>query len=407
MPPRSRCTGARAAVWRWLQANTFAPPWLPARWRHLATGYVLVVLLQVTAAIFTRLLIGFFSAYSFPGLVELLIVALMALSFGSGPALFATLLGVALEELVVLPVRIGEGQFDLGDLLEIALFLAVGVSISVVASATEASRQRALKERAEAQARELAAIRQAQEHMDEFLAIASHDLRTPVTATAGFIEIAARWCERLAVMAQGEKPDLVRLVERVRGSVRDARQSVERLSRLVTLLFDISQARAGKLELNRTLCDLAALARDQVDVVRVSAPERAIRLRVSANDPVWVVADADRVGQVITNYLSNALKYSPDDQAVDVRVAVAGGWACVAVEDRGPGLPPDELGRIWQPFHRVAGVAAQSGASSGLGMGLHISKTIVEAHGGRVGVESAVGCGSTFWFALPVAEQTT
>jgi len=153
------------------------------------------------------------------------------------------------------------------------------------------------------------------------------------------------------------------------------------------------------------LCDLAALARGQVEALRMTDPDRTIRLLAPADEPVWVVADADRVGQVIMNYLTNALKYSPGDQAVDVRLTVVGAWARVAVEDRGPGLPPAELGRIWQRFYRVEGVPVRGWTNSGLGVGLHVCKTIIELHGGRVGVESAVGRGSTFWFALPVAER--
>ena len=90
-------------------------------------------------------------------------------------------------------------------------------------------------------------------------------------------------------------------------------------------------------------------------------------------------------------------------------MALGGGWARVAVRDRGPGLPEAEQERVWEPFHRAQGIAAQGGKQSGvhggsLGLGLHICKAIVEAHGGRVGVESAVGEGSTFWFTLPLAQ---
>src|SRR5258707_8755826 len=91
--PQSNGTRAWTLIWQWLRANTFVPHWLPARWRHPATGYLLVLLLQVLAAIITRLLTGYFSSYSFPGVVELLILALIALSFGAGPGLFAPLLG--------------------------------------------------------------------------------------------------------------------------------------------------------------------------------------------------------------------------------------------------------------------------------------------------------------------------
>lgn len=403
--PESNHPRARPGAWQWLQANTFVPHWVPARWRHPATGYILVILLQVAAAIITRVLMGFFASYSFPGILELLVVALLALSWGAGPALFATLLGVALEEIVVLPVSNGKIPFNIGDLLEIVLFLIAGISISLVASAMTRSRRRAIQERTAAQARELSAMQQAQERMDEFLAIASHDLRTPVTATFGFIEIAARRCEQLATAARNEQSDLIRQINTVQGCVRDARQSVERLVRLVNLLFDTSLVRSGKLEIHRTACDLAALVRDQVETVRMSAPTRVIRLHIQAKEPVWVMADADRVGEVVTNYLTNALKYSPANEAVDTLVTVADTWARVSVQDRGPGLPPSELERIWQPFQRGAEHSAHGAAGSGLGMGLHISRTIIEQHMGQVGVESVEGRGATFWFVLPLAEH--
>jgi signal transduction histidine kinase len=141
-----------------------------------------------------------------------------------------------------------------------------------------------------------------------------------------------------------------------------------------------------------------------VEALRLANPQRTIDLHVLAAGPVPVVADVDRIGQVVTNYLTNALKYSPEDQPVAVRVAVMGAVARVAVTDHGPGLPPREHERIWQKFYRAEGVRVQSGSGSGLGLGLHICKTIVEAHGGLVGVESAVGKGSTFSFTLPLAE---
>jgi signal transduction histidine kinase len=184
-----------------------------------------------------------------------------------------------------------------------------------------------------------------------------------------------------------------------------ADQSIERLARLTIRLFDVARARAGTLEVRPTPCDLAAVVRQQVEMLQLATPARSLRL-ASAEGPVPVVADADRVGEVLANYVSNALKYSTDDQPVEVRLEVSGGRAVVAVRDNGPGLKPEEQGLVWEAFHRAPGVTVQSEAvgAGSLGLGLHVCKRIIEAHpGGQVGVVSTVGKGARFWFALPVA----
>ncbi len=249
------------------------------------------------------------------------------------------------------------------------------------------------------------------------LATAAHDTRTPLTATLGYVELAQRQFQRLAAAVRSERPDLARQVEAVRGRLDEVGHGAERLSRLVEVLFDTAAIRSGRLELHRAPCDLAALVGEQVAEQRMAAPYRTIRLHTPEAGrfiPVIpVAADADRIGQVVANYLTNALKYAPPEHPVEVSVevpmALGGGWARVAVRDRGPGLPEAEQERVWEPFHRAQGITAQGGKQSGvhggsLGLGLHICKAIVEAHGGRVGVESAVGEGSTFWFTLPLAQ---
>jgi signal transduction histidine kinase len=105
----------------------------------------------------------------------------------------------------------------------------------------------------------------------------------------------------------------------------------------------------------------------------------------------------------VTNYLTNALKYSPEDRPVEVRVAVRRGRARVSVRDHGPGLPAEEQAHIWERYHRAQDIRANTGSGAGLGLGLYISRTIVERHQGEYGVRSAPGQGSTFWFALPLA----
>ncbi|HEV2459855.1 MAG TPA: HAMP domain-containing sensor histidine kinase, partial [Ktedonobacterales bacterium] len=293
------------------------------------------------------------------------------------------------------------------------------------------------REREAARANELA-LREVNHHMEEFLATAAHDLRNPLMAADGYVQLALMRLEKLqtervehaeqaasvppAARAQigAEAPAGARRsrqadpMQALGESLRAAADGIQRLSRMVTRLFDVARARSGTLELQLVPCDLAALVREQVAAQRVATPDRTIQLQVSgAHDiadrhegsTVPVLADADRLDQVLANYLSNALKYSAADRPVEMRLEVVDGAARVSVRDQGPGLSPEEQPRIWEPFHRAPGVAVRSGSAgmaASLGLGLHICKTIVEGHGGQVGVESAVGQGATFWFTIPV-----
>jgi signal transduction histidine kinase len=263
------------------------------------------------------------------------------------------------------------------------------------------------REREEARAHELA-LEDIARHMDEFLATASHDLRTPLTVVKSRLQIALRRLMRLRD-STATTPDALPDgdLEALHECVRAANQSADRLTHLVALLFDVSRARSGTLELQLAPCDLTNLVHEQVAAQRMVAPDRTIELVVPDPPVVWVQADADRLSQVLSNYLTNALKYSTKDQPVAVRLEVVEHQAVVSVADHGPGIPLEEQSHIWELFHRVPGIELQyeSGESSGsLGLGLHICKQVVELHpGGSVGVDSVVGAGSTFWFRLPLA----
>ncbi len=132
-----------------------------------------------------------------------------------------------------------------------------------------------------------------------------------------------------------------------------------------------------------------------------AARTRQIELVLPPDELVPVLADAGRVGQALTNYLINALKYAPLDQVISVRLEVEASIARVLVCDQGPGLTPEQQQRVWERFYQVAAPGLQ-GPDGGLGLGLAIARTIIEQHQGQVGVESTPGRGSTFWFTLPM-----
>jgi PAS domain S-box-containing protein len=266
-------------------------------------------------------------------------------------------------------------------------------------------RERLLREREEARANELA-LRAANQRLDEFLGIASHELKTPITALKANTQLAVRrlrprttGASPSAPLSEREQADvmerLLLLLTRVEGSI-------DKLVRLVDDLLDVSRIQVGKLEFRLDACDLVGLVHEFVEEQRELHPQRRIHLRAPAG-PVQVTADADRIGQVVTNFLTNALKYSKGDRPVEVRVDVAYNLARASVRDAGPGLAPDQREQVWERFYRAPGVGVQSGSDVGLGLGLYICRTIIERHGGQVGVDSQEGVGSTFWFSLPLS----
>ena len=263
-------------------------------------------------------------------------------------------------------------------------------------------RERLLYERAKAQANELV-LREANRRMDEFLGMAGHELRTPLTAISGNIQLALRQVKKSIAEDGTNADDLVSKLELIQTLLDRAERQVRLQNRLVGDLLDISRIQANKIALNVEPCDLVAIVGEAVQDQSLVAPARSIRLQVPAEATAPVVADADRIGQVVTNYLTNALKYSPADRPIEVFLAIEGPMARVSVQDEGPGLSQTEQRAIWERFYQVERIKAQRGSGTGLGLGLHICQTIIEQHQGQVGVLSSPGEGSTFWFSLPLA----
>jgi signal transduction histidine kinase len=262
-------------------------------------------------------------------------------------------------------------------------------------------RDQAIRERAEATTRELS-TREAAQRMELFIALAGHEFRTPLTVLKGQLYLAER---KLGVnIPPGEQTSTL---ASLRESLDAAQRAAGRLGSLVDDLLEVTHARTGRLVVHPEWCDLVTLVRDQVADHRQLYPLRRLRLHVEGPRHIYIQADPVRIAQVLTNYLNNACKYSPDSRPIRVDVRVSEGTAHIAVRDQGPGLSPDVQARIWERFYQAPDIQPQSGSDVGLGLGLYISRLIVEQHGGEVGVESEVGKGSTFWCTVPLRMEAS
>ena len=256
------------------------------------------------------------------------------------------------------------------------------------------------RERDAARARERA-LRLANERMETFLNMVAHELKTPLTSLIGNVHLMARRLDALLRVVDNRE-DHTEAAGVLRELIDWCDQSLERMSRLVEDVLDETRLRQGRLALRLEAYDLVRVVGQAVAEQMRLNPERTIRW-VAAVSLVPVFADASRIEQVVANYVSNALKFSRADQAVEVRMQTLDGQARVSVHDDGIGIPLADQLHIWERFYQAAGVQVQSGSQVGFGIGLYISKAIVEGHHGRVGVESAPDQGTTFWFTLPLA----
>ncbi len=265
-------------------------------------------------------------------------------------------------------------------------------------------RERLLRERSEAQANEIA-LSEANQRMNEFLGIASHELKTPITTIKGSTQLLERRLKKMMDLETVTGEERIRLRDEAQDLLRRTNTQVNRLTRLINDLLDASRIQAHKIEPHMERTNIVTLLQDVVEEQMRVATGRTITLSLPSERDVFVLADIDRIEQVLTNYISNALKYSAADKSVEVSLRVQGHDAYVAVRDEGPGLPAQEQERVFERFYRVKGLEVQSGSGVGLGLGLYICKTIIELHNGQMGVESEEGKGSTFWFTLPLANN--
>lgn len=229
------------------------------------------------------------------------------------------------------------------------------------------------------------------EEKNRFLGIAAHDLRSPlgvILAYSEFLESEA------AEVLDAEQRSFVTAI----------RATSQFMLRLLDNLLDVAQIEAGQLDLDLQPVDLVALIDHNVGLNRVLAARKRIELHFEPAVPTLRLrADAAKLEQVLNNLIGNAVKFSPPGAAVTVDLGVAGAVACVAVNDQGPGIPAEDLPKLFKPFSRTR-VRPTAGEKS-TGLGLAIVRRIVAGHGGEVRVESEVGRGSRFIVELPMADM--
>ena len=236
---------------------------------------------------------------------------------------------------------------------------------------------------------DVTARREADRMKDQFFALVSHELRTPLAAIIGYLEL-----------LDEEEHD--NLSEDGREFVSVMQRNSQRLMRLIGDLLFAAQVEAGTLTLVTGQIDLADVARAAYDTARVRAAERGQVVELSlepADRPIPYVGDRDRLGQVLDNLLTNAIKFTPDGGRIEIRVVEGDGDVCLEVADTGRGIPEAEQARLFERFARAR--SADEDAVQGVGLGLAITKAIVEAHGGEIQLRSTVGEGTTFIVELP------
>jgi two-component system phosphate regulon sensor histidine kinase PhoR len=226
-----------------------------------------------------------------------------------------------------------------------------------------------------------------EQRKDEFISMASHELKTPITSIIGFTQILQKRFRKL------EDQQSLYFLDRMN-------TQLNKLTALINSLLDISKMQAGELVYHKSIFDMDVLVRETVENVQAATDTHQIVLAASTHAPVF--GDQDRMAQVLTNLLTNAIKYAPGTDKVIVRVAIDGENVVVSVQDFGIGIATEYQEKIFERFYQAADPGRQT--FPGLGIGLYISHEIVKRHSGRIWVDSKKGNGSIFHFSIPLAK---
>lgn len=228
-------------------------------------------------------------------------------------------------------------------------------------------------------------IKKLQHQKDDFISIASHELKTPITSLQASLQLLDRMKDN---PVPGMLPKLIS----------QARKSMQKISTLVNDLLNVGRIQKGQLPLNKTTFVISELISSCCNPISIAGKHN---IHISGDKKLLVHADPDRIDQVIVNLINNAIKYAPGSQDISISIEKCDGMAKITVKDYGAGIPEDKLLRLFDPYFRVDSTAYHA---SGLGLGLFICSEIIKRHGGQIGVESELAKGSAFWFTLPLSE---
>ena len=278
------------------------------------------------------------------------------------------------RELAYAATRIGKGDFNV-QIRPRGEMDSLGIAIAAMKDDLEAH---------------ISEIREHERRKDDFIVMASHELKTPITSIKGYVQLL------FALFKEYQRTKILPPEESVSSSLGVIDKQINKLTRLLSELLDLSRLERGKLELNLNEFNLNELIRETIDEVRQTAGNREIIF--NENGKAIVQGDHDRIGQVMLNLLTNALKYSQAPDPVTVSVGKKENKVYVSVVDKGIGISKSEQQRIFERFYRVAGKNEQT--YPGFGVGLYIAREIITRHEGEIYVESEKGEGSKFTFVM-------
>ena len=231
-----------------------------------------------------------------------------------------------------------------------------------------------------------------QDPNSSWFTLVMHELRTPLTAATGYLELAHTMARQVRTTLGATAPSSLDHLEVC------LRLAAQELDFATAMLADLAVAHVEQVTIEPIPCNLSEIAREVVEAYSMLMPTRVLHVHTQAAESL-VLADPRRITQVVTNYLVNALKYTPADSPVSVLVEQARPqFVRVVVQDEGPGIPLEAQPHLWEKGYRVPG---STQGREGLGLGLYICRILIERQGGMVGVDSSPGHGANFWFQLP------